>query len=528
MAHPNYVAEVFQIGNLMDYGFFARGGAVLGTDYAHGRLIHPEAFNYIHHPYLGHVWIFSIFYALGGAWGVLACTTAAALFNTLFSYHVFRRWFDVFPSVIATVLYTLAPCFLIYATETHNLNLGSLAWPVGTFLFMSGPDGRPPRWKALWIFAFALLATQLSWFTITLFPTFFLMSAIHRTNWKETLSANVRNRVWWAIFIGGTVGVLLFLLQIVIYSPSVAEPFLYAKSLSHPGSGGEIGFAPTWFKMMKAFSIRGVVMGGPLLWVGVPLGLYLALKRKLGPPSTAPMFLYLAIWFGLVLKLPLKFLTDPWPYLFILFPLTFITAAVLQQVKSRALSLLFLALTIPCVIYAQVRASVPAASKTTVVLASYLSRSTQPGDLVLTNLTNRAYPFPSWEWGGCGSAGILADRLIFEAVESNDDILRNEQLFAGHVRRVLYLRLVARPLSPGLKSTLDSGARLIDTTTIKPVIEPKPLMVRLASFYWKLQSRTAESGADNDLKQDDVDAQLELYELPLLPGLAGDENKKTP
>ncbi len=504
-------AEVVQTIKMMDYGFVARRGAVVLPGLSQGRLAHPEAFNYTHHPYLGYCWIFAAIYGLVGPTGIVAFSAAVALFNSLLSYRVFRYWFDVGPAAVAAILYALAPCFQVYASEPSNFNLANLAWPIGTLLFMRRSEsGSPQTGRGVWTALFALLAVQVSWFTLTLFPTFLAMSAVPEANLKKTVCASACSRVWRALVIGGALGLLLFVAQVVVYSPSLMEPLRYAGSLARPG---QAGFAPDRVRMLGALSARAVVLAGPLLWLGLPLGFYLTLKRRLGLPLVAPMFLYLAVWAGLALSLPLKFATDAWGFLCLLFPLAFITAAAFQRVQSKSLYVVALALTIPCFVYAQVRASIPTRSKATEIIGSYLKRVTRPEDLVLTNLKGGSYPFPAWDFAAPGSVAVLADRLVRQGIQTDNDVIRERQTFAGQGLRFLYLRLVAGEISQDLSDKLVSQGRLLDQTKLDAGTEPESPGGRLRSFYWKAQSRTVESRSGTDRGSRAAQAELELYEL---------------
>src|ERR1041385_462210 len=77
--------EVVEARKLLDYGFWARHGAMLDAGTYVGRLANPGDYNYAHHPY-PLFWLDTLLYWLFGKVGVYTLTAAVALAGSLLTY----------------------------------------------------------------------------------------------------------------------------------------------------------------------------------------------------------------------------------------------------------------------------------------------------------------------------------------------------------------------------------------------------------------------------------------------------------
>jgi MFS family permease len=508
-AEPEVAVDVCQIRKLLEYGFVERQGAILTPQVTTGKLVHPENFNYTHHP-LPRYWLCAGVYHFWGANGVALLTTLVGLLESLLVYSALRRHFDFTPALVAALLYACAPAFQFYAVGATSGIFMWLLWPIATLLIpLSNDDARPWPGRGLWLGLTVFLTGQASWFMLSAVPSLLLMSAVTGADWQNTIRRNLRNRLWWAILLGAALSLLVFVAQVIHYTPSLHEPFEYVAYLA---SSGQSGFAKTRTGMLLTLSLRTVVLLGPALLAGLLMGIYAASRRKRLTRGAMAMMVYALLWGLGALFLTFLFNREKWLFTWLLFPAAYLTAGWLSTAKTRAMAWALLALAVPGVVYVQWTASLPGPSQASSRFASYLIQHTEPEDLILTNLKPQTFPFPYWDVSGCDNIKARADRLLFYSITSAGKLDDPRKLLRGQVARTLFLRESAGEIGSDLAQQLRDHGHLLERAELPVPAEVETFGLRLRSFYWKLQGKTTglENGVANLTNRV---VRLELYRL---------------
>jgi len=302
---------------------------------------------------------------------------------------------------------------------------------------------------------------------------------------------------------------VVFLTQLIVYTPSFHEPFEYVSNLA--GSGQE-GFAKRRIAMLLTFFIRAVVIIGPALLAGLLMGIYAAIRRKRLTPATAGIIAYVMLWGFSAMLLTFLFNREKWVFTWMIFPAAYLTACWLSTVKTRAIGWGLLLLALPSLIYVQWTASLPTVSRTSETLARYLAQQTKPEDLVLTNLKPQTFPFPYWDQSGCGNVAKLADRLLYANVVSVEKLNEPRAQLRGQMARTLYLREMGEAIDDVILQQLRDEGHLLARAELPLPVETETFGLRLRSFYWKLQGKATglENGVGNLTNRV---VSLELYSL---------------
>jgi hypothetical protein len=481
-AEPQLDLEIGIVRKMLDYGFARRAGAMMFPQFNNGRLAHPEAFNYTHHPYLT-AWAYGIVYEVSGFRGVSAFTLVMGLVGCLVVYRTLRTTVDSPAALAGSVLYACAPVLLLTTVRAFAMVFATIFWPAATWVALPPPEGASWRRNRTWLLGLlSFLGMQISWASLGVVPSLLLMTAEPAPGFRATL----RNPRCRAILLGTGLGLAVFIVQVIAYTTSFHEPVGYVAFLAKPGA---TGFAQTRSRMLLALVVRTVVLVGPALILGsVAAGLMLWRTRKTIRLANG-MILYILLWLAGAVSLTFLFTREKWVYVWLLFPAAALAAYAWEQTSNRILRGLLLALTIPGLVYAQLTASLPQKSRAAETLAVFLQQQTRPEDLILTNLKPQVLPFPYWDYNGPDTVAVLADRLCWGGIDSVQALEIQKELMKGQVARVLYL-LGPTPEIPGdLEVKLHQEGQLLQHVDIELTPEIDSFGLRLRRWYGKIQGK---------------------------------------
>jgi hypothetical protein len=460
--------EEIQIRKMLDYGFINRRGITLGPDETSGRVAHPDKFNYVHHP-MFRTWPHVLIHRFSGATGVVVFDGVLTLLTCFLIYAVLERQFGNRPALIASTLCTCAPATTYWGLSTTPIFPSLLFWPATALLIWRARREPSFRLKhCFWVGLLVFAAGQFSWFSLGTIPTLLLMSALPGAGWKDTVRRNLRNPMWRAIIVGGTLTALFFGAQVLLFDPSVRELIKY--------TWGLVGKAPvekhtglSRGRLLLLFLVHAVLLLGPALIAGLLLSLWVAIRSKRLDGGTRGMIVFVGLNIGGMLAVPYFYDFERWPIAWMLFPATYLTAAWLSTVRTRTVAVTWslIVLAIPGFLYLQVMALLPNVSSGGKILTSYLTQHTRPEDLVLMDFKYKAPPFKPWE-----NIGIdrLADRLAFYDIDSSKQLDKYVHKYGNEVSRVLYLHESHCPMDDDVAQKVRAGT-LLDRTELTIPIE---------------------------------------------------------
>lgn len=481
---PLFEWEVWEGKKLLEYGFWARSGAILNNFFMSGRLAHPWQFNYTNHPY-PIIWVFGLLYSFFGPWAPVLLVLMASLGTSFLVLYLLKEDFGAEPALIATLLYVTAPEAVFFSMSTSAVAFGALFWPLGVVLIRRLKKTSTSSWpRPVWLGLMVLVAGQATWFALTLVPAFLLLSAETNSRWNQFLQSNLRNKCWWAILAGASLSVLLFATQVAFYTPDFPELWKYAF-----GQAGLNTMEASRLRMLTGVALKGSVLVGPALVLGLFAGVAVWLSRRTSPLIVRASGLYLGLFALAALTLTRFAFRERSLYSYLVFPATCLTAWALDQIRINLWRWSLLLTACAGVAYIQARTSIPSVSRTSQALGRVIASHTQPEDLVLSNLHEMRSPFPQWDVGGGGTARLTADRMLFLSVTNQDamaDLLRK---FHGEPPPVVFLRAESEPIDSVLGETLATRGQLIARVEFQPLVEPETWAEQLRFVYWKLQGK---------------------------------------
>jgi hypothetical protein len=476
--------DAWQCKKLLEYGFFKRGGAIIDIWFSTGLLAHPSYFNYTNHPYPIY-WLFALLQYISGPWAPVVFVLLVNLATSWLVFCLLRKDFDAKAALIATLLYVTAPECVFFSMSSNNIAFGAWFWPVAV-LWIRRLRAMPAiSWgQTVGLGLLVFIAGQATWFAFTLVPVLLLLSAEGKGPWRQFLERNFRNRLWWAILAGASLSLLLFALQIVVYTPSFTELWSYA--FGQAGQGAQE--VPPW-RMITSMAIKTSVLVGPALMLGMAGAAVIWLIRRGAPSLVCASALYLVVFVAAVAVLVRFAFRERSPYAYLLFPSTCLTAWALQQVPRRLWRWSLLLAAAMGVAYIQMKASIPVWSKTSQKLGHVIAARTRPEDLVLTNLRLMRPPFPAWDIAGWEMARETADRLVFLGMDRQSaigDVLRR---FRGEPPPVVFVRAEGEPMDPALDKDLNTRGQIVDRLQFQPATETETWAETLRTYYWRLQGK---------------------------------------
>ena len=257
--------EVPQVKKILEYGFWARKGAMINTDFVTGLSVNPG--NYVNHPF-PIIWLYTLLYRLGGEVAIYIFLAVVGLVSCLLVYVVLRRYFSQPSAWFAAALFTVAQGAIEFDLNTDVVAFGTVVW-LFVMLVVSRAHraGRALTTGELWLLAAGVFAGgQISWFTLTTVPALMIFSLPPGVKLTEAIRKPLRIAPWRPLLIGGVATALVFLMQIVLYSSGAHGDSDYVKE--------QLGL--TSISRWKSFPVIVVrmLLAGSALWFGAILALF--------------------------------------------------------------------------------------------------------------------------------------------------------------------------------------------------------------------------------------------------------------
>jgi hypothetical protein len=409
----------------------------------------------------------------------------ASLGASLLVFYLLKEDFGAEPALFTTLLFVTAPEAVFFSMSTNTVAFGALFWPLGVYLIRHlKRTSVPSSAQAVSLGLMVLVAGQVTWFTFTLVPVFLLLSAEPGGPWHQFLRSNLRNKHWWAIFVGAGLSALLFAMQLAFYTPDFPELWNYAF-----GQAGLNSMEASRLRMLMGVAIKGSVLVGPALALGLAVGVAVWLRQRTSPLVVRASGFYLALFVLAAMTLTRFAFRERSLYSFLVFPAACLTAWTLERIRINLWRWGLLLAACVGVAYIQTRTSIPSLSRTSEELGRMIASHTRPEDLVLSNLHEMRPPFPQWDVGCGGTTRLAADRLFFLSVTNQDAMAHLLRRFHGEPPPVVFLHTEGEPIDSALKETLVTRGQLIGRIEFQPVLEPETWAEKLRFYYWKLQGK---------------------------------------
>lgn len=467
--------EVWEAGKLLDYGFWARKGAMIECQFGGGRLPRPEMFNYTHHPYPP-LWIDTALYALFGPWGIVAANAALGLGIALLTLAVLRRFFDGPSAFFGTVLCAMAPSSIFFDVNPNLVALGACFWPLGAYLLQRAAEEPSRRGWGWALAATVFCAGQANWFALTLVPAF---AAVAWFGPGETFH---RRRLVAEILAGAFLAATVFALQVLAYTPDFGQLRSYAMGQAGAEAGGL-----SRGRLLVAIAVRSGVMVGPALVLGLLAGLWGARRGGGNVPAAwrGALLVYFVVWVLAALALPRFFQRERSMYEYLIFPCAVFAAVALQRFGSRPLRTTLLLLAALGALYPQLQASIVQISETSLRIGGMLREKTRPGEVVFTNMADKEFPFEKWDVGCWAFTTVIADRTLTLEVSTRKVFERSVAAYGEFRPDLVYVLDPAQAIEPSLRDALRRMA--VRTETVRLDIPPQSpgAMADVRAFYWR-------------------------------------------
>ena len=501
--------EVFEVKKLWEYGFFQRAGALINIQYLPGHLSDPEVFNYVNHPY-PIIWVFALAYRVFGAAGMLAVSLflgwAGCLLTTVILHQIFRKG----PALLSSLLYVLAPSTLLFDADTNLVVLGSVIWPAATYIVTSdialGESGRM-KWL---LGGVIFICGQISWFALVVLPGLLIIGTQSNSDLSGHILKPWKARFFVPIVIGGVCTLLVFMLQVLVYSSDLRSAFGYA--FAHAGTEG--GFFVSRARMIPFIVAKALLLVGPALIAGGVTG---SICYAIGPKRVAIVrgaLIGVVVVVAAALVLTRFFYRERTPYAYLVFPSVILTAYALEQARIwwyAAVSGL------ACIglVYVCLQITSPVLSNADRCIGDFLRTTTNATDVVMTNLREQEFPFPSWDTGSRDTTMLVADRLLYYNIADVGQLRRQANDFhsQNNPPRLVFVRDAANPISADLDRELrEKGEFVLRKSLLIPSEQESPTL-RLRSIYWRMIGSPFAQTGKKDKTSQAREISLELYRI---------------
>jgi len=477
-AQPWSYWEVWEAKKLSEYGFFERRGALLDTHYLTGVLPHPERFNYVNHPAPIH-WVNMLIYQGFGDWGIIFLNTSLGLLACFLTLASLRKIYPVDVACFGAALFTVAPSSIIFDVDPCVGPLASFLWPAGAYLLLS--DHLPLLRRSWLLGVLCLVAGQIDWLSWTILGS--LTVATLGIGWNRRISIHPHWPLFQAIFLGGALTVLFFAAQIFAY---IADWNDLAKYISKQGSS-TLPFAA----LLKSVSLRIALSLSPVLLLAGFFGFVLMLWRRTARPVELAALVYLPIFFAALVVLQGFFLTEIWPYEYLIFPFLLASCYFLSSLpllwRARLAYPLLSVLALSGIFYAQLQSTSPKLSTETSFLAKLFSKESAPEEIIATNMVDQLPPLPSWNVAGLYVARQKADRLLRAGISAKAQLFDLLREFHTPSLDILFVSTPCQPIDPPLEQLLQSVRPQL--FKLPPVGAEVPFSIHLRNLYWRFTGR---------------------------------------
>ncbi len=504
--------EVIKAIKLLEYGVQRLHGAAVNPAIQYGTVAHPEHYNYCHSPYPV-FWAYTAIYYCFGFAGVCAVLYLLKYAALLLCFVVLDRCFARSSAFWASVLYAVAPLYMLCDGASNTIILSTILWPISValILFRFHRKERAGPGDLLLAGATAFLAGQACYFALSIIPSLVVINSRVASLRPRALRAVATDPINLAFVAGGVLSLLVFLGQVAVYEGGLSPLINYSLTKAGASAAGVrrlyvIGLIPLRISFFAGLALTFASLLGCL---------YLARDTSLaGKKPVLGAFLYFVVFGAMVLAAPSAFVQENMYYSWLIFPGAVMAALVFDKAGHRLRNLI-LALGGMSMVLALLYAAVPiAGSPMGRYMGKVFAAHSKKTDFIFTNLRPLSSPYKASDIGGEACTKTYADRFIVFGVSEPAQLDVAGDL-VDESTGFQYWRMRSLTIGPGLEAELASRGKLVETIPVTFPDRTETLLERLRSFvYYSVMKKGKSPSHGGGISSDLID----IYQIDLPAG----------
>jgi hypothetical protein len=487
----NYIWDIAQAKKLLDYGFWARKGAIMEHASYFGILPNPSDFNYVDHPY-PIFWLHALLYKFFGSAGPYALVAFLGLVGCLLTYRFLKYFFPSNVAWFTAALFTVAHGTIEFIVNTDNTAQSAIVWPVTAVVIMRWKRaGYPAKTAMPWLLGLVVFACgQISWMAFSIVPALLLLALPEDMPLRIAIRRPWTVPGWMPVLIGSAASLALFIGQILIYSPNLYD------------SVGWIGYQASReslvaarLKMMPVLLLR-TLLPGPALWLGALVGLSQIPKIRANRRVTAIMLFYLGVFALVTLLIPGFFFFNQHAQRYVLFPCAVLTAFALSNLAAKWLRAGLVSIAFVGLVFCYARVHDYRVSMASITFGRWLGQNSRPDEIMFSNLRFRMPPIQPSDGEFFNDTCMVGDRYVGFGSTNQTTFVQTARPFKGHLKDASFLHEASQPIDPVFLAKIQSCSLGSSSTNLE--VPPEgPLMFKEArKFLWLLLGRRAPYSPD--------------------------------
>jgi 4-amino-4-deoxy-L-arabinose transferase-like glycosyltransferase len=438
---------------LNEYGWSATNGGIMNWHYMYGRINNPQDHLYINHP-PGMIWFYSVFIKFFGDKYIMLFPVLFSFVGLLTLFIVSSKYFGNLAGLFTVIVYTFLPVTLFLDTAINIIPTSLTFWFLIVILTMLWMQSGQQKYYYI-LLPTCLLACQIDWVSFLLFP--FILFGVRLSS-----PVTYRRKYYLMVLFLFALPGIVYAFQIIYYTNDWERLLIYVRrqSAGGPVLDHDLGLQELLTKILTKL----IVYLHPLILLSSFVGLYLLIKER----NLQQFYLLLAVGGPCILLMVFfsRFLyIEIPPYKLFAGAVSlisgYVSGRVFQSSRKALLKattgLFFILFIISSVLlHSSLEERHKQRSIVSPKIAEQLVKYSTSGEIILTNLQEQAFPFPSWEAGGWLYTSFYADRFIRFGVTSKtrlgkilDDVKTDSCLYvyvpeALEIERDLSLQLTVK------------------------------------------------------------------------------------
>ena len=427
---------------MLDYGFWERKGAMLSPGWRVGLIEHPEAHNYVNHPY-PIIWLYALLYSLFGKAGMYVFIAFRSLATALMTYAFLGRLFSRPVAMFASILAIASYGMIEFTMNTDVIGQGVIIWPLAGLLLLN-LKSNPLKSTAILLGVAIFFVGQITWFALSVTPALLFLCIPEQTNIRLAASRVLKLPGVVPLILGASLSAALFICQVFAYTPAVVGNSDYLKmqmGLVTNEASSRVGMLPVLLLRM--------LVAAPGLWLGAIVGAALCLRDSKHGRLAAFSGFYFLTFAGIVFCIPRLLFLNQHGFSYMVFPCAIMTGIALDKLSSKVFRSALATVGIVGLLICYAKLHDYRASNASLALGSWISQNTQKNDIVVSNyrFEDNNPPIQDWDFEFLGEASVAADRFLFKEINNGTDLKSVIAQFGSNSHPLVYLNFASMPPS---------------------------------------------------------------------------------
>jgi hypothetical protein len=473
--------EIFQARKLLEYGLWARKGAMLIMPFHVGMLPNPAEHNYVNHNY-PILWLFTLLYWLFGQVGVYVFVGMTGLAGLLMTYWILKQFFPRAISWFAAVLFACAHASVEFSVNPDMLAQGAIIWPLSCLVIIWLRQRGWPRgaWAGPALGLVVFFCGQINWFALSTVPALLVLCLPEEQSLAEAIRRPWSVPGWMPVLGGGIASLGLFLGQVIAYSPNLHDNAQYLGLQMGAGS-----FISSRLEKLPVLLLR-MVLAGPALWFGTLV--VLTQVRSVSPNRRllASMLVYVVVLMAVMLTIPRLLFLNQHGFRYGVFPCTILTAFALSRLAARWFRAALVGIALTGLFFCYAKLHDYQVSSASMAMGRWLRANTAPDELVFSNLRYLSPPIKSWDREFLSNTTFVADRLVSFGVTDAARFSDAAKVYAQPMRNAAFLMESSQPMDTALLQKLESESQQVLATNLVVSEEGLRLFKAARESLWSL------------------------------------------